>query len=117
MTSVWVGVEPLVGRGNGVNPKAGAFQRVARIEPDQPFARQPQLHGVIEDRLGQHEHRPWRGRQQVGQRPRIEVVGMLVAREDRDRLSSSSWPRMGARVMRTCGRPVASYFWVRCSER
>ena len=59
MTSVRVSVEPLVRRGNCVNAKAGKFQRVAGIEPKQPIARQPQLLGVVDDRLGQHEHCPW----------------------------------------------------------
>ena len=50
--------------------------------PSSLFSRQTQLQGMVEDRLGQHDDRARRGRQQVGQRPRIEVVGMLVAGQD-----------------------------------
>ena len=58
MTPVRVGVEPLVGRGNGADPKAGAFHRVARVDAQQPFRRQPQLQRMVEDRLRQHERPP-----------------------------------------------------------
>ncbi len=41
---------------------------------------------------------------------------MLVAGQDQVDAAQSP-PRIGARVMRTCGRSVAAYFLVKCSER
>ena len=68
--------------GDRADPEPGALQVAPGVEADDPVGRQSQADGVIPDRLGQGEDRPGRGRHEVGQGPRIEVVGMLVAGQD-----------------------------------
>ena len=90
--------------------------RVARVETDQPFGGQAQLQGMVADRLGQHEDRAGEAASRPGSVPGSRWSECLWLASTRS-TPRSSLPRIGARVMRTCGRSVASYFLVRCSER
>ena len=52
------------------------------VESDEPVRGQSEADGMLDQGLGQDERRLGRGLEQVGHRSGVEMVGMLVARED-----------------------------------
>ena len=111
-----VRVEPFVGRRHGANPESGALERLSRDEPGNPSppaARGPEH---ARDCFGNDQPaRPMcRAKQATSQgRNGPSACGWRA----RHRLPVVESRQAAHRVMRTCGRLVASYFLVRCSER